>query len=232
MPTTTRRRLCLGLRRVPRRRRRTSLVLSPCWMVAAFCLVPSSAVETSYVAIISRFGSIISSSNKRYDYSRTHSHRAGVLGVRRSAFAGGAVAFHSLAAVGAVSKDERARQLLGRRWRDIYYYDNGAFVAKTRPTAATKPIRVLSKTTSSLSLSSRTQYTISDSDCPPTDSSTLTSVVAKHVRTADRYLASKPMSRHTQAAFDECVQKIFTAPPPPVPPDAKEESPPQQQQQR
>ena len=47
-----------------------------------------------------------------------------------------------------------------------------------------------------------TLYSLNDQVCPPTDKKVLRTIVEKHCRTLDRYLAQKPISGHTQDAFD------------------------------
>ena len=48
----------------------------------------------------------------------------------------------------------------------------------------------------------RTQYTIDDDVCAPTDPAELRKVVQKHCRTLDSFLQNRPIARHTAAAFE------------------------------
>ena len=54
-----------------------------------------------------------------------------------------------------------------------------------------------------------TQYTINDSICPPTDPETLENIVQKHIHTLPRYWFSKPVAKHTEAAFEEALCKLL-----------------------
>lgn len=53
-----------------------------------------------------------------------------------------------------------------------------------------------------------TQYTINDSICPPTDPDNLEKIVQKHIHTLPRYWFSKPVAKHTEAAFQEALGKL------------------------
>lgn len=55
---------------------------------------------------------------------------------------------------------------------------------------------------SDTSSNNRTRYTIDDTVCAPTDPDKLRTVVEKHCRTLDRYIANKPLAKHTVAAYD------------------------------
>lgn len=50
-----------------------------------------------------------------------------------------------------------------------------------------------------------TQYTI---DCPPTDYDHLTKIVTKHLNHLDTYLASRPLAKHTVAAYEALVAQV------------------------
>ena len=54
-----------------------------------------------------------------------------------------------------------------------------------------------------------TQYTINDSICPPTDPDNLEKIVQKHIHTLPRYWFSKPVAKHTEAAFQEALGKLI-----------------------
>lgn len=57
-----------------------------------------------------------------------------------------------------------------------------------------------------------TQYTINDSICPSTDIETLNKVVTKHIHTLPKYWKSKPIAKHTSAAFQEALDFILQHP--------------------
>jgi len=61
-------------------------------------------------------------------------------------------------------------------------------------------------------LATTTQYTINDSICPPTDTETLNKVVIKHIQTLPKYWKSKPIAKHTSAAFTEALDFILQHP--------------------
>ena len=54
-----------------------------------------------------------------------------------------------------------------------------------------------------------TQYTINDSICPPTDPDNLEKIVQKHIHTLPRYWFSKPVAKHTEAAFQEALGELI-----------------------
>jgi len=49
----------------------------------------------------------------------------------------------------------------------------------------------------------KTQYTIDDSVCLPTEPKTLQKIVSKHIQTVNHYLSCKPLAQHTLQAFEE-----------------------------
>jgi hypothetical protein len=55
-----------------------------------------------------------------------------------------------------------------------------------------------------------TQYTINDSICPPTDPDNLEKIVQKHIHTLPRYWFSKPVAKHTEAAFQEALGELIS----------------------
>ena len=55
----------------------------------------------------------------------------------------------------------------------------------------------------------RTQYTINDSVCPPTDPNTLEKIVTKHIHTLPKYWNSKPIAKHTLVAFEEALDFVM-----------------------
>ena len=55
----------------------------------------------------------------------------------------------------------------------------------------------------------RTQYTINDSVCPPTDTDTLEKIVTKHIHTLPKYWNSKPIAKHTLVAFEEALDFVI-----------------------
>ena len=54
-----------------------------------------------------------------------------------------------------------------------------------------------------------TQYTINDSICPPTDPDNLEKIVQKHIHTLPRYWFSKPVAKHTEAAFQGALGELI-----------------------
>lgn len=58
------------------------------------------------------------------------------------------------------------------------------------------------------SIIQRTQYTIDDSVCPPTDRAELKKIVVKHCASLPRFLGKKPIARHTQEAYDQVMKEI------------------------
>ena len=53
------------------------------------------------------------------------------------------------------------------------------------------------------------QHTINDEICPPTDASTLQSLVHKHIRTLPKFWESKPIAKHNEEAFEEALDFII-----------------------
>ena len=62
---------------------------------------------------------------------------------------------------------------------------------------------------SSAIIQTRTQYTIDDSVCPPTDPDTLKKIVTKHIHTLPKYWNSKPIAKHTLMAFEEALDFVM-----------------------
>mmetsp|Transcript_30537 Transcript_30537/g.64640 ORF Transcript_30537/g.64640 Transcript_30537/m.64640 type:complete len:433 (-) Transcript_30537:40-1338(-) len=54
-----------------------------------------------------------------------------------------------------------------------------------------------------------TQYTINDSTCPPTDPEILKKTVLKHINTLPKYWESRPIAKHTAAAFEEALEFVI-----------------------
>ena len=63
-------------------------------------------------------------------------------------------------------------------------------------------------------LQARTQYTIDDEVCAPTDPAELRKVVQKHCRTLDTFLQNRPIARHTAAAFEATKELLESSGPP------------------
>ena len=60
----------------------------------------------------------------------------------------------------------------------------------------------------------RTQYTIDDEVCAPTDPAELRKVVQKHCHTLDTFLQNRPIARHTAAAFEATKELLESNGPP------------------
>lgn len=63
-------------------------------------------------------------------------------------------------------------------------------------------------TTRSTALSAKTQYTIDDDVCAPTDPAELRKVVQKHCRTLDTFVRNRPIAAHTKAAFESTKEML------------------------
>ncbi len=68
--------------------------------------------------------------------------------------------------------------------------------------------------TQQLASTAKTQYTIDASVCPPTRPHLLHSTVSKACASLDKFLARKPIARHTQDAFDSILELIGSNPAP------------------
>lgn len=53
-----------------------------------------------------------------------------------------------------------------------------------------------------------TQYTINDEVCSPVDEGELRTIVQKHCRTFDSFLANRPIAAHTKHAFNQIYDKV------------------------
>jgi tRNA G46 methylase TrmB len=121
-----------------------------------------------------------------------------------------------------------SHRCFGRYFRQDKSWSVNAFGGNTQPkrqslyranrswTSVT--FNVGTKTKSSLDLtqipvpvqiSRKTQYTIDDSVCRPTNVHLLKSVVQKACRSLPQYLHNKPIAHHTRQAFDSLLQQLL-----------------------
>lgn len=54
----------------------------------------------------------------------------------------------------------------------------------------------------------KTQYTIDESVCPPTNTTMLRDIVQKHIDTLPKYLSSKPIAEYNRDAFNEALSFV------------------------